>query len=67
MRPGPDHEVRTSVETGRPSADRWGAAIAGGLLFALPVAGGLYRGAFHWADLVVVFMGIGGIALAVRR
>ncbi|HET9477201.1 MAG TPA: hypothetical protein VFP63_06915 [Dehalococcoidia bacterium] len=55
------------METGRPSADRWGAAIAGGLLFALPVAGGLYRGAFHWADLVVVFMGIGGIALAVRR
>lgn len=65
MRSGPDHEVQTSADTERRTADRWGAAIAGGLLFALPVAGGLYRGVFGWVDLVVALMGIGGIALAV--
>lgn len=29
---------------GTARADRWGAAMAGGILFALPMAGGLYRG-----------------------
>jgi hypothetical protein len=36
-----------------------GAAIAGGLLFALPAAGGLYRGTFDWPDLIVALMGMG--------
>jgi hypothetical protein len=27
-------------------SDRWGAAIAGAILFALPMAGALYRGSF---------------------
>jgi hypothetical protein len=47
------------------SADRWGAAIAGGLLFALPTAGGLYRGTFDWPDLIVALMGMAGLAAAV--
>jgi hypothetical protein len=44
--------------------DRWGAAIAGGLLFALPIAAGLYRGMFDWWDLLVALMGLAGLAAA---
>ena len=51
----------------RRTADRWGAGIAGGILFALPTAGGLYRGVFDWVDIVVALMGIGGLAVAAER
>ena len=47
-----------------PSSDRWGAAIAGGILFALPMAGALYRGSLGWIDVVVAIMGIAGLAVA---
>lgn len=46
------------------SSDRWGAAIAGGILFALPMAGALYRGSLGWIDAVVAVMGIAGLAVA---
>ncbi|HZM36277.1 MAG TPA: hypothetical protein VFC18_17545 [Burkholderiales bacterium] len=49
----------------RRTADRWGAAMAGGLLFALPVADGFYRGVFDRVNLVVALMGVGGIRFAV--
>lgn len=45
-------------------SDRWGAAIAGGILFALPMAGALYRGSFGWIDVVVAVLGIAGLAVA---
>lgn len=45
-------------------ADRWGAAIAGTVLFALPTAGGLYRGSFGWMEAVVAVTGIAGLAVA---
>jgi hypothetical protein len=47
-------------------ADRWGAAIAGTILFAVPVAGGLYRGSFDWMDVVVGLMGFASLAVAVN-
>ena len=65
MRLHSDHEIRTLADAERRSADRWGAAIAGALLFALPVADGLYRVVFDWVDLLVVLMGIGGMAFGV--
>lgn len=46
------------------AADRWGAAIAGAILFALPMAAGFYRGSLAWMDLVVALMGIGALAVA---
>lgn len=46
------------------SADRWGAAMAGGILFALPMAGALYRGSFGWIDVVVAVIGVAGLAVA---
>jgi hypothetical protein len=64
MRLGPRHEVRLRERRG---ADRWGAAIAGGILFALPLAGGIYRGVFDWVDLLVALMGICGLAVAAAR
>ena len=45
-------------------ADRWGAAMAGGVLFALPMAGGLYRGSLGWMDAVVAIMGVAALAVA---
>ena len=42
----------------------WGAAIAGGILFALPVAGAFYRGSFGWMDVVVALIGVAGLAAA---
>ena len=50
----------------RDRADRWGAAIAGTILFAVPVAGGLYRGAFDWMDVVVALMGCASLAVAIN-
>lgn len=46
------------------SSDRWGAAVAGGILFALPMAGALYRGSLGWMDAVVAVMGIAALAVA---
>ena len=46
------------------SADRLGAAMAGGILSALPMAGALYRGSFGWIDVVVAIIGIAGLAVA---
>ena len=45
-------------------ADRWGAALAGSILFALPTAAALYRGSFAWMDVVVALMGISALAVA---
>jgi hypothetical protein len=45
-------------------ADRWGAAMAGGILFALPMAGGLYRGSLGWIDAVVAIVGVAALAVA---
>lgn len=44
--------------------DRWGAAMAGAILFALPMAGALYRGSFGRMDVVVALMGIAALAVA---
>ena len=44
--------------------DRWGAAMAGGILFAVPMAGGLYRGSLGWMDAVVAIMGVAALAVA---
>jgi hypothetical protein len=49
------------------NADAWGAAIAGGILFALPMAGGLYRGSFGWMDVVVAVIGAAALAVGYQR
>lgn len=46
------------------NADRWGAAIAGSILFALPVTGGFYRGSFGWIEVVVAVIGVAGLVSA---
>ena len=46
------------------NAESWGAAIAGGVLVAIPAAAGLYRGALGWIDVVVALMGLGALAVA---
>jgi hypothetical protein len=46
------------------NADHWGAAIAGGILFALPTAGALYRGSFGWMDVVVAVIGVASLVSA---
>lgn len=57
-------EARLSRARRRRNADRWGAAIAGGVLFALPVGGALYRGSLGWMDVVVAIIGMAGLAVA---
>lgn len=44
--------------------DRWGATVAGTLLFTLASAGALYRGSFGWMDAIVGAMGIAALAVA---
>ena len=48
------------------SADHWLAAIAGGILVAVPVAAGLYRGSVGWMEVIVVLMGLASLATAVQ-
>lgn len=55
----PNHYARKSR-----NADRWGAALAGSVLFALPMAGALYRGSLGWMDAAVAVIGIAGLAVA---
>jgi hypothetical protein len=47
------------------NAEFWGAAIAGGVLVAMPAAAGLFRGALGWMDVLVGLMGLGALAVAV--
>jgi hypothetical protein len=46
--------------------ERWGAAIMGIILVALPLAGWLYRGSLSWMDSVVALIGIAALVLAVE-
>lgn len=46
------------------NADNWGAALAGGVLFALPVSAGLFRGSFGWMEVVVAVIGIASLVSA---
>ena len=45
--------------------ERWGALLAGIVLFALPVAGWSFGRPFHPIDVVVGGMGIGALLVAV--
>ena len=47
-------------------ADHWFAAIAGGILVAVPVAACLYRGSLGWMEVVVALMGFASLATAVQ-
>lgn len=46
--------------------ERWGGAIAGIVLVALPLAGWVYRGSLSWIDSVVALIGIAAVVLAVE-
>ena len=46
--------------------ERWGGAIMGTVLVALPVAGWIYRGSLSWMDSVVGLIGIAALVLAVE-
>lgn len=57
-------ESRLSRAPTSRNADHWGAAVAGSILFALPVAGGFHRGSFGWIEVVVAVIGIAGLVTA---
>ena len=44
--------------------DRWGAALAGMLLFTLPTAAAFYRGSLSPMDVIVGLMGVAALAVA---
>jgi hypothetical protein len=46
--------------------ERWGGAILGTVLVALPVAGWIHRGSLSWMDSVVGLIGIAALVLAVE-
>ena len=47
--------------------ESWHAAIAGSILFAVPIAGGFYRGWFGWMEVVVAVIGVAALVAAWSR
>jgi hypothetical protein len=46
--------------------ERWGAALMGTVLVALPVAGWIHRGSLGRMDIVVALIGMAALVLAVE-